>query len=100
MAVWRSWVFEARAPLDEFARAFRKSLGDRGAAVDDARRFDFVARAFGCRAFVKLQWAEGGIEAVIKIKSSLFASPRAAERLLLEAGREAQARVAPPLGVG
>ena len=43
---------------------------------------------------------EQDIAAVVKVKSGLFAAPLALERVLLEAGREAQARVAreaPPL---
>ena len=86
--------------MDEFARALQLALAARGVGVAPGARFDLVARAFGARAFVKLEFAEQGIAAVVKVKSGLFAAPLALERVLLEAGREAQARVAreaPPL---
>lgn len=98
MTVWRRWVFEAQAPLDEFARAYRVALESRGLEVADARRFDLVASGLGCRAFVKFAWADAGIEATIKVRSSLFSSVPGMERALLDAGREAQSRVAPPMG--
>lgn len=100
MARWRRWVFEVSGPLDEFARHLRQGLEARGVEVRDGEHFDLVAGAFGSRAFVKLGWADAGIEATVKIKSGLFSSPEGLERLVLEAGREAQARAAPPPGVG
>jgi hypothetical protein len=96
VARWRRWVFEASAPLDEFARLLQSSLTARGVDVAPGARFDIIARAYGARAFVKLEFAEQGIEAVVKIKSGLFAAPLALERVLLEAGREAQARLGEP----
>lgn len=98
VALWRRWVFEVSAPLDEFQRLLERGLLARGADVREGERFDVVARAFGCRAFAKLAFADGGIEVVVKIKSGLFASPPALERVLLEAGREAQARLAMEAG--
>ena len=99
MARWRRWVFEVSAPLDEFARHLRRGLAQRGVEVRDGDRFDLVAAALGSRAFVKLAWAEGGIEALVKVKSGLFGSPAGLERLVLEAGREAQVRCDAARGV-
>lgn len=93
MARWRRWVFELSAPADEFVRAFQRALVVRGVLVEPATTFDFVARAFGTRAYVKVGWADDGLELVAKLKSGLFASPAGLEALLLEAGREAQAKV-------
>jgi hypothetical protein len=93
VARWRRWVFEVQAPLDEFARHFERALAARAVEVGKGDRFDLVARAFGSRAFVKLGWADEGVEMVVKVKSGLFASPEGLERVVLEAGREAQARL-------
>lgn len=93
MTRWRRWVFEIRAPLDEFLSLFERALAERGVRVDETEHFDFAARAFGARSFVKAAWVEEGIEVRAKIKSGLFASPAGLERLLLEAGREAQAKL-------
>lgn len=93
MARWRKWVFEVTAPSDEFERALTRALASRGVNVESATHFDFVARAFGARAYAKLSWADAGIEMLVKIKSGLFASPTALERVLLEAGREAQTKL-------
>lgn len=93
VARWVRWVFELSVPADEFARAFQRALVLRGVEVDPAQHFDFSARAFGARAFVQIAWADRGIELTAKIKSGLFASPAALERVLLEAGRETQARL-------
>jgi hypothetical protein len=95
VARWVRWVFEAQAPADEFQRILERGLVLRGVAVEPADHFAFVARAMGARAFVELAWAERGIELRAKLKSGVFASPKGLERLLLEAGREAQARLLP-----
>jgi hypothetical protein len=93
VARWRRWVFELRAPADEFQRALERALVVRGARVEPASRFDFQARAFGARAWVKVDWDETGLALTAKLKGGLFRSPAALERLLLEAGREAQAKL-------
>lgn len=93
MTKWRRWVFEIRAPLDEFLSLFEQALVARGVRVDPAEHFDLGARAFGARSFVKASWVDEGIEVRAKIKSGLFGSPAGLERLLLEAGREAQAKL-------
>lgn len=93
MTRWRRWVFEIRAPADEFLQLLQRGLTVRGVQVDPAERFDLQAKAFGARAFVKVTWVETGIEVRAKIKSGLFASPAGLERLILEAGREAQAKL-------
>lgn len=93
MARWRKWVFEVTAPSDEFERALTRALAARGVEVQQATHFDFVARAFGARAYAKLSWADAGIEVLVKVKSGLFASPTGLERVFLEAGREAQTRL-------
>lgn len=93
MARWVRWVFEIRAPADEFVRLLEQNLSLRGVTVEPAERFDFVARAFGARLYVKVDWAEVGLEVVAKTKGGLFSSPRGLEALVLEAGREAQARL-------
>ena len=90
---WRRWVFEIQAPADEFLSAMQRALIVRGVQVDPAEHFDFVARAFGVRGYVKLAWVDNGLEVVAKIKGGLFASPDGLERMLLEAGREAQAKL-------
>lgn len=91
MPRWRRWVFEIRAPADDFLALLERSLALKGVRVERAERFDLVARAFGVRGYVAIAWAEDGLEMRVKLKSGLFASPPALERLLLEAGREAQA---------
>lgn len=93
MARWIRWVFELSVPADTFTRALQHALTVRGVEVDSAQHFDFVAKGFGARAFVHIGWAEHGLELTAKIKSGLFASPTALEKLLLEAGREAQAKL-------
>ena len=93
MARWRRWVFELRAPADEFQRLFERALVVRGVRVEPATRFDLHARAHGTRAWVKLDWDETGLAVTAKLKSGLFSSPDAMEKLLLEAGREAQTKL-------
>lgn len=93
VARWRRWVFEVRAPADDFLRLLQRGLTLRGVDVQPAEHFDFVARAFGARGYVKVAWADEGLEVVARLKSGLFASPAALERVLLDAGREAQARL-------
>ncbi|MFA5862845.1 MAG: hypothetical protein WDA16_14225 [Candidatus Thermoplasmatota archaeon] len=93
MARWRRWVFEVSAPLDEFSRLLQRGLTARGIDVRSGDHFDLVARGFGCRAYAKLAWADAGVEVLVKLKGGLFASPPALERVLLEAGRDAQARL-------
>ncbi len=91
MARWRRWVFEIRAPADEFLALLERSLLARGVAVEPAEHFDLLARAFGVRGYLKVAWVDEGLEVRAKLKSGLFASPAGLERLLLDAGREAQA---------
>lgn len=93
MTTWRRWVFEIRAPLDEFVAHMQRALAVRGVRVEPTEHFDFSARAFGARSFLKVRWVENGLEVRAKLKSGLFASPKGLERLLLEAGREAQAKL-------
>lgn len=95
MARWVRWVFEAQAPADEFQRHLERGLTLRGVRVEPAEHFDFVARALGARAFVEIGWAPQGLEVRAKLRAGFFASPKGLERLLLEAGREAQARLLP-----
>jgi len=94
MVRWRRWVFAIRAPADEFLRQMQRGLAARGVKVQPAEHFDFVARAFGVRGYVKVAWVDEGIEVQAKLKSGLFSSPLGLERILLEAGREAQAKLA------
>lgn len=70
-----------------------RSLTLRGVHVSPAEHFDLLARAFGARAYLKVAWAETGLEVVVKLKGGVFSSPAALERLLLDAGRDAQARL-------
>ncbi len=93
MVRWRRWVFEIRAPADEFLHLMQRALATRGINVQPAEHFDFVARAFGVRGYVKASWVDEGIEVRAKLKGGLFASPPGLERVLLEAGREAQAKL-------
>lgn len=93
MTKWRRWVFEIRAPSDEFLALLQRGLVVRGVQVDPAEHFDFAARAFGVRAYVKVAWVDTGLEMRAKLKYGLFASPKGLEVLLLDAGREAQAKL-------
>ena len=93
MARWRRWVFELRAPADEFQRLLERGLVLRGVRVEPASRFDFQARISGVRAWVKVEWEDTGLAVTAKLKPGLFRSPDALERLLLEAGREAQTKL-------
>jgi hypothetical protein len=92
---WRRWVFEVQAPADEFQRHLERALKLRGVDVEPAEHFALIARALGARAYVHVAWAAEGLEVSAKLKAGLFASPKGLERLLLEAGREAQARLLP-----
>lgn len=91
MTTWRRWVFEIRAPADEFLALLQRSLLARGVRVERAEHFDLLATAFGVRGYVKVSWVDEGLEMRAKLKSGLFASPPALERMLLDSGREAQA---------
>ena len=95
MTLWRRWVFAVQAPSDEFQRHFERGLTLRGVHVEPADHFAFMARALGARAFVGIAWAAEGLEVTVKLKGGLFASPKGLERLLLESGRDAQARLLP-----
>jgi len=90
---WRRWVFEIRAPADEFVAHLQQALALRGVDVVPGEHFDLVASAFGARAFLKTRWLDQGLEVEAKIKAGLFSSAPALERVLLEAGREAQAKL-------
>lgn len=94
MARWQKWVFEVRAPADEFVALLQRGLVLRGVTIESAESFDFIARALGARAFVKVDWSEAGLAVTTKTKAGIFASPAGLERLVLEAGREAQAKLA------
>lgn len=93
MTRWRRWVFEIRAPADEFLHLMQVALELRGIRVEPAEHFDFVARAFGVRGYVKAAWVGEGLELRAKLKADLFSSPAGLERVLLDAGREAQAKL-------
>ena len=93
MTTWRRWVFEIRAPADEFSDQLSHALALRGIRVEPGEHFDLVVRAFGARAFLRLAWVDDGLEVRAKIKSGLFSSVPALERILLDAGREAQAKL-------
>lgn len=93
MTRWHRWVFEIRAPSDEFVALMQRALIVRGLHVETAERFDLLVKAFGTRGYVKVAWVPEGLEVTAKIKGGLFASPRGMERALLEAGRDAQARL-------
>lgn len=67
MTRWRRWVFEIRAPADEFLALLQRGLTLRGVSVAPAEHFDFVARAFGARAYVKVAWVDTGIEVTAKL---------------------------------
>lgn len=93
MTTWRRWVFEIRAPADEFTSQLTHALVLRGIRVEPGEHFDLVVRAFGARAFVRTAWVDEGLEVRAKIKAGLFSSVPAIERILLDAGREAQAKL-------
>lgn len=93
MTRWRRWVFEIRAPADEFLVHMQRNLSLRGIDVQRADHFDFVVRAFGVRGYVKTAWTDEGIEVRAKLKAGFFSSSKGLERILLDAGREAQARL-------
>jgi hypothetical protein len=82
-----------RAPADEFLALLQRGLVVRGVLVEPAGSFDLLARAFGARSFVKVDLTDAGLSVTAKTKSGIFASPKGLERLLLEAGREAQAKL-------
>lgn len=90
---WRRWVFEIRAPADEFLDQLSHALALRGVRVESGVHFDLVVRAFGARAFLRMAWVDAGLEVQAKIKAGLFSSVPAIERILLDAGREAQAKL-------
>lgn len=93
MTTWRRWVFEIHAPADEFTEQLSHALALRGVRVDPGEHFDLVVRAFGARAFLQAAWVDEGLELRAKIKAGLFSSVAALERTLLDAGREAQAKL-------
>jgi hypothetical protein len=79
--------------LDEFVALLAIALAARGVRVERGEHFDLTARALGARGFLKVAWVDEGLEVRAKIKGGLFSSPSGLERLLLEAGREAQAKL-------
>lgn len=95
MARWHRWEFALQAPLDDFLALLERNLVARGASVEPAKHFDLLARGFGARAYVSLAWTDAGVAMVVKIKSGLFGSPAAMERVLRESGDEAEARLRP-----
>ncbi len=94
MARWHKWDFVVQAPSDEFVRLLQRALVVRSVHVDTAKAFDFQARGFGSRIYVSVAWTDTGVALTAKVKSGLFGSPLALERVFLEAAREAEARLA------
>jgi hypothetical protein len=95
VARWHRWEFAVQAPLDDFLALVQRGLVVRGVHVEEAKRFDFLARGFGTRAYVAMEWTDAGIAVLVKVKSGLFGSPAAMERLLRESAEEAEARLRP-----
>lgn len=92
MALYREWVFETRATDDAFRRALEAACRARGLDVGPAKVYDFSVRGDGARAFVRLAYHERGIRLEAKVKG-FFGRPRELAELLLDAGREAQAKL-------
>lgn len=93
MTTWRRWVFEIRAPADEFLERLGRGLAVRGIHVEPGEHFDLILRGFGARAFLQARWVDEGLEVRAKLKAGLFSSKPALERVILDAGREAQAEL-------
>ncbi|MCA1813123.1 MAG: hypothetical protein LC624_04115 [Halobacteriales archaeon] len=85
-----AWVFDCDAPLDGFQRRMEDALRRRGFTIHPALAHDFAAHGAGARSYVKLLHHRLGVQVVAKVKPGLLLSPKAAERALWEAGREAQ----------
>lgn len=95
MARWHRWEYPIQATGDDFLQLLSRGLVVRGVHVEEAKRFDLLARGFGCRAYASLEWTDTGVSLVVKVKHGLFSSPAAIERILRESAEEAAARLAP-----
>lgn len=84
----KRWVFESRAPLEEFAARLMEVLADEGFSVEEGEVFDVAAKDGGARLFVALRYEPRGIEATAKVKSGL----RSAEDPVLTRAFEALRR--------
>lgn len=94
MAKRRRWIFESRAPLEEFERHFEDVLTSDGFDVRDAKVFDIRARGDGFRVFVAFQYHRRGIEAHVKVKGGLLSDPDAMFDRVFEALRSTQLELA------
>lgn len=96
VALWRRWVLTVQAPLDDFLRLLQRGLVVRGVHVEEAKHFAMVGRGFGTRAYLHAEWVDEGLALTAKLKSGLFGSPAAMERIVRESAEEAAAKLAAP----
>lgn len=94
MTSQKRWVFESRAPVEEFADRLREALEADGFDVDDGKLFDLRASGHGARAFVALRYAVRGIEATVKVKSGLTGDEDPVLTRAFEALRRTQVELA------
>lgn len=90
----RRWVFESRAPIEEFRRRLKMILRSRGYPMEGAKVFDFAAKVRGFTAYVALRYHHRGIEATVKVKGGLLGDPDPVQREMFEALRTAQLELA------
>lgn len=94
MAERRRWIFESRAPLEEFHRHFEDVLTSDGFDVRDAKVYDLRARSKGFRVFVAFQYHRRGIEAQVKVKGGLLSDAETMFDRVFEALRSTQLELA------
>lgn len=92
--VFRRYVLETDAPLDEFRTALGHALAARRIAVGRARAFDASVQGPSARGWFRLEADERGVALVVKTKGGIFAGDTPAARSLadavLDAARDAQ----------
>lgn len=91
MARYQRWIFEANATKDAFVRHMTVALTARGFAVGPGRVFDVAVTGSGARGWVKVFHHPQGLDVVLKQKGARGVT--ALETAVLEAGREAQAKI-------
>lgn len=86
-------MFEANATREEFLKHLARALARRGFSVGGAKAFDLAVHGGGGRGWIKVLHHPQGLDVVLKEKGTLFGPTGAVEAAVLEAGREAQARI-------
>lgn len=90
----RRWVFESRAPIEDFAQRVRLILRSRGWPLEEAEVFDFAAKVGGLTVYFAFRYHHRGLEATVKVKGGLLADPDPVHDDVFEVLRTAQLELA------